>query len=61
MNDPAFQQALRDARLPLVIPRLDEEANWSLELSGGEQHALTGGIIRASGGVAPGAVPPCGA
>jgi putative ATP-binding cassette transporter len=38
--DAAFTQALRDARLPHLIPRLDEEANWSLELSGGEQQRV---------------------
>ena len=35
--DAAFRQALIDARLPHLTARLDEEANWALALSGGEQ------------------------
>ncbi|HSB70267.1 MAG TPA: ABC transporter ATP-binding protein/permease [Candidatus Methylomirabilis sp.] len=35
-----FRQALVDARLPHLIPRLEKEANWSLELSGGEQQRI---------------------
>jgi len=35
-----FQQALIDARLPNLVNRLDEETNWSLELSGGEQQRI---------------------
>jgi putative ATP-binding cassette transporter len=38
--DAAFQQALVDARLPHLTARLDEEANWALELSGGEQQRV---------------------
>ena len=44
-SDAEFRQALLDARLPHLIPRLDEEANWSLELSGGEQQRI--GFARA--------------
>jgi putative ATP-binding cassette transporter len=36
----AFQQALVDARLPHLTARLDEEVNWALELSGGEQQRV---------------------
>jgi putative ATP-binding cassette transporter len=39
-TEAAFKQALLDASLPHLIPRLDEEANWSLELSGGEQQRI---------------------
>jgi putative ATP-binding cassette transporter len=39
-SDAALRQALTDARLPHLIGRLDEEANWSLELSGGEQQRI---------------------
>ncbi len=39
-SDDAFRQALRDARLPHLTSRLDEEANWALELSGGEQQRI---------------------
>ncbi len=39
-SDAAYQQALLDARLPHLIPRLDEEADWALELSGGEQQRI---------------------
>ena len=38
--DAAFRQALVDARLPHLSARLDEEANWALELSGGEQQRV---------------------
>lgn len=44
-SDAALAQALRDARLPHLIPRLDEEANWALTLSGGEQQRI--GFARA--------------
>lgn len=39
-SDAVLRQALTDARLPHLIGRLDEEANWSLELSGGEQQRI---------------------
>jgi putative ATP-binding cassette transporter len=39
-TDAAFRQALLDARLPHLTARLDEEANWALELSGGEQQRI---------------------
>ncbi len=35
-----FRQALIDARLSHLVDRLDEETNWSLELSGGEQQRI---------------------
>jgi putative ATP-binding cassette transporter len=38
--EPDFRQALSDAGLPHLISRLNEEANWSLELSGGEQQRI---------------------
>jgi putative ATP-binding cassette transporter len=38
--DAALRQALSDARLPHLTSRLDEEANWALELSGGEQQRV---------------------
>ena len=44
-SDEAFHQALADAHLPHLIERLDDEANWSLELSGGEQQRI--GFARA--------------
>ena len=44
-SDPTFERALRDARLPHLIGHLDEPANWSLELSGGEQQRI--GFARA--------------
>ena len=44
-SDPTFEGALRDARLPHLIGHLDEQANWSLELSGGEQQRV--GFARA--------------
>jgi putative ATP-binding cassette transporter len=43
--DAALRQALEDARLPHLIPRLTEEANWALTLSGGEQQRI--GFARA--------------
>jgi vitamin B12/bleomycin/antimicrobial peptide transport system ATP-binding/permease protein len=39
-SDEEFRQALIDARLPQLINRLDEDVNWSLELSGGEQQRV---------------------
>jgi putative ATP-binding cassette transporter len=39
-SDTAFRQALVDAGLPYLAARLDEEANWALELSGGEQQRI---------------------
>jgi putative ATP-binding cassette transporter len=36
----ALVQALRDAGLTHLIERLDEQANWSLALSGGEQQRI---------------------
>jgi putative ATP-binding cassette transporter len=44
-SDDAFRRALLDARLPHLIPRLDDEANWAIELSGGEQQRI--GFARA--------------
>jgi vitamin B12/bleomycin/antimicrobial peptide transport system ATP-binding/permease protein len=44
-RDATFERALRDARLPHLIGHLDEQANWSLELSGGEQQRI--GFARA--------------
>ena len=44
-SDAALERALRDARLPHLIGRLDEQASWSLELSGGEQQRI--GFARA--------------
>src|SRR2546425_4914909 len=44
-SDATFERALRDARLPNLIGHLDEHANWSLELSGGEQQRI--GFARA--------------
>jgi vitamin B12/bleomycin/antimicrobial peptide transport system ATP-binding/permease protein len=44
-SDATFERALRDARLPHLIGHLDEQANWSLELSGGEQQRI--GFARA--------------
>jgi putative ATP-binding cassette transporter len=38
--DGALRQALVDAQLPHLVDRLDEEANWSLGLSGGEQQRI---------------------
>jgi putative ATP-binding cassette transporter len=39
-GDAALRQALVDAQLPHLVDRLDEEANWSLGLSGGEQQRI---------------------
>lgn len=39
-TDLDFRQALTDARLPRLLDRLGEQANWSLELSGGEQQRI---------------------
>jgi putative ATP-binding cassette transporter len=39
-TDAAFRQALLDAKLPHLIGHLGEQANWSLELSGGEQQRI---------------------
>ncbi len=39
-TDAALRQALIDAQLPHLTDRLDEEANWSLGLSGGEQQRI---------------------
>jgi len=39
-SDADYRQALIDARLPHLTGRLDEEANWALELSGGEQQRV---------------------
>jgi vitamin B12/bleomycin/antimicrobial peptide transport system ATP-binding/permease protein len=44
-SDATFERALRDAWLPQLIGHLDEQANWSLELSGGEQQRI--GFARA--------------
>jgi len=44
-RDAALERALSDARLPHLIGHLDEQANWSLELSGGEQQRI--GFARA--------------
>ena len=39
-GDAALQQALRDALLPDLVDRLDEEDSWGQTLSGGEQQRL---------------------
>jgi putative ATP-binding cassette transporter len=39
-TDTDFRQALTDSRLTHLIARLDEQSNWSLELSGGEQQRI---------------------
>jgi vitamin B12/bleomycin/antimicrobial peptide transport system ATP-binding/permease protein len=39
-TDAAVRQALRDAGLEQLIPRLGDEDNWTLLLSGGEQQRL---------------------
>jgi len=39
-SQAALVQALRDAGLTHLIDRLDEHANWSLALSGGEQQRI---------------------
>jgi putative ATP-binding cassette transporter len=44
-DEEAYRQALVDAHLPLLSNRLDEQGNWSLGLSGGEQQRI--GFARA--------------
>jgi putative ATP-binding cassette transporter len=44
-TDADFRQVLLDAGLPRLIPHLDEQANWSLALSGGEHQRI--GFARA--------------
>ncbi len=39
-DEPTLHAALEDAGLGRLIPRLDEEENWALRLSGGEQQRL---------------------
>lgn len=39
-SDETLRQALRDALLPDLAHRLDEEAAWNIRLSGGEQQRL---------------------
>ena len=39
-SDAQLAQALADAQLPALAARLDEQANWSQVLSGGEQQRL---------------------
>lgn len=39
-TDVEFTQALIDAQLPRLLDRLGDQANWSLELSGGEQQRI---------------------
>lgn len=39
-SDAELQQALRDALLPELVPRLDEHDAWGQKLSGGEQQRL---------------------
>jgi putative ATP-binding cassette transporter len=39
-NNAAVEQALRDAGLEQLIARLDDEDNWPMRLSGGEQQRL---------------------
>jgi putative ATP-binding cassette transporter len=39
-SDEALRQALRDAQLPQLAARLDEQDAWSQKLSGGEQQRL---------------------
>ncbi len=40
ITDDAFKAALLDVRLPQLVDKLDEEANWSMTLSVGEQQRL---------------------
>lgn len=40
-SDTALQQALIDVHLPHLIDKLDEEGNWTQQLSGGEQQRLS--------------------
>jgi putative ATP-binding cassette transporter len=44
-DEETYRQALADARLPQLSNRLDEEGNWSMDLSGGEQQRI--GFARA--------------
>jgi putative ATP-binding cassette transporter len=44
-DDATYRRALADAHLPRLEDRLDEENNWSLDLSGGEQQRI--GFARA--------------
>ena len=44
-SDEELRQALIDAQLPELIERLDEDANWAMQLSGGEQQRV--GFARA--------------
>jgi len=39
-SDASLRQTLLDVRLPHLVDRLGEHANWSLELSGGEQQRI---------------------
>jgi vitamin B12/bleomycin/antimicrobial peptide transport system ATP-binding/permease protein len=39
-DDAQITEALTDAGLPQLLPQLNEEDNWSLRLSGGEQQRL---------------------
>jgi vitamin B12/bleomycin/antimicrobial peptide transport system ATP-binding/permease protein len=39
-GDPALQQALEQALLPQLVPRLDEQDAWTQKLSGGERQRL---------------------
>ncbi len=39
-SDDALRAALETARLPTLVGRLDEEDNWTMRLSGGEQQRL---------------------
>jgi putative ATP-binding cassette transporter len=40
VEDAALGQALRSVGLPHLVARLDEEAEWSTVLSGGEQQRI---------------------
>lgn len=44
-SDEELRQALIDARLPELTKRLEEDANWAMQLSGGEQQRV--GFARA--------------
>ena len=39
-SEDAMQDALAQVRLPLLTERLDEQQNWALQLSGGEQQRV---------------------